>query len=498
MSSVTSQPPVSQSIEHFTLRDLVRPLFRYHRVFAGCFAVVFVLAMAFLMTRPKQYQSHMTVLVSRERLDPIVSTEVVSSSGSGVAPVTEEEINSEAELLRSRDVLEQVVRANNLQNARPGFLARLFPAVGENVRIDRAVQQLSKNLDIKITPKSDVLDVSYASTDPKVTYSVLNSLGEFYVQKHVAVRRAPGTYDFFAAETQRYQDAMNLAEQKLREFDQNQGLAAPDLQREGMTAQVTNAIGQKHVIEQAIAADASRMKVDQQGLQSTPARSVTAHSTTPPTMLLQQLGADLLKAQTKRTELAAKYNADYPLVQEADQELAQGQEAFDRAQKTNYVSETTDRDPTYELWRSDLARSQADLAAQQASLSVLDRSIVDMRAQMVALDNAALTVKALQRDAKANEDNYLMYLSKREQERASDALDRIRVGNVAIVAPPAIPALPEMPAVPAGLLAFALATLVSLVVTYTSAYLDPSFHAPEDISEMLGVSNVISISCKAA
>ena len=55
-----------------------------------------------------------------------------------------------------------------------------------------------------------------------------------------------------------------------------------------------------------------------------------------------------------------------------------------------------------------------------------------------------------------------------------------------------------MPAVPAGLLAFALATLVSLVVTYTSAYLDPSFHAPEDISEMLGVSNVISISCKAA
>jgi hypothetical protein len=41
-----------------------------------------------------------------------------------------------------------------------------------------------------------------------------------------------------------------------------------------------------------------------------------------------------------------------------------------------------------------------------------------------------------------NEDSYLLYVSKREEERASDALDQKRIANVAIAVPPAIPTLP--------------------------------------------------------
>ena len=38
--------------------------------------------------------------------------------------------------------------------------------------------------------------------------------------------------------------------------------------------------------------------------------------------------------------------------------------------------------------------------------------------------------------------NYLLYLSKREQERTSDALDEKRISNVAIAVPPVLPILP--------------------------------------------------------
>ena len=65
-----------------------------------------------------------------------------------------------------------------------------------------------------------------------------------------------------------------------------------------------------------------------------------------------------------------------------------------------------------------------------------------MQLQMVDLDQRALKQADLLRDTKANEDNYLLYLSKREQERASDALDQKRIANVAIAVPPVIPALP--------------------------------------------------------
>ena len=57
----------------------------------------------------------------------------------------------------------------------------------------------------------------------------------------------------------------------------------------------------------------------------------------------------MLAAQLKRTQLAMKYDPSYPLVQEADQEVAQTQAAIAEAEKAQYMNQTTDRDPTYEL-----------------------------------------------------------------------------------------------------------------------------------------------------
>ena len=87
-------------------------------------------------------------------------------------------------------------------------------------------------------------------------------------------------------------------------------------------------------------------------------------------------------------------------------------------------TKTTDRDPTFELLREDLAKNEADLAAQQASLAANRHGIDSMQSQMVNLGSQSLQQADLQREAKANEQNYLLYLSKREQERTSSALDK--------------------------------------------------------------------------
>ena len=91
--------------------------------------------------------------------------------------------------------------------------------------------------------------------------------------------------------------------------------------------------------------------------------------TNPSTDLLQNLQAALLAAQVKRTQLLLKYEPTYPLVQEMDQEIAQTKSAIDAAQKSAYLTQTTDRDPTYELLREDLAKTAADLASQRATAS---------------------------------------------------------------------------------------------------------------------------------
>jgi uncharacterized protein involved in exopolysaccharide biosynthesis len=193
-----------------------------------------------------------------------------------------------------------------------------------------------------------------------------------------------------------------------------------------------------------------------------------------------------------------KYDDNYPLVKEADQELALARSAFEKAQSTKYVTENTNADATFELLREDLAKSQSDLAAQRARLAANKASIDSMQSQMVRIAEAGLDQSDLLRDQKANEENFLLYLSKREQERTSDALDKTRIENVAIATPPSIPVLPILSPAMVILLALIAALLVSTAWIYLMDYMDSSFHTPAQVIDIMGIPVVIAVSKKTA
>ncbi len=484
------------------LSDLVIPLLRFKKLLIGLFLFVFLASLAYLLTRQKHFESHMKVLVNRDRVDPVVSAEATLASGAPKAPVTEEEINSEVELMRSQDLLLQVVRANNLQHqpVKKGLLSGLFAAVlqPDAVREDLAVRSLTKALDIKGVPKSNIIDVSYTSSDAHQTFAVLNSLADLYVQKHIAIQRPPGAYEFFSRETDRFKNQLASSEQKLRDFGDSGRLAAPDLQRTALATQLASAIGQQHSYQQQMAADTQRISNDLAHLKRTSDRISTVRTVTPPSLLIQQLGGEVLKARMKRTELNLKYKPDYPLVRAADEELAAAQTAYDEAQKAQYVSESTDNDPIHEFLRQDVAKAQSDLSAQSGASAAAQAGIASLQTQMQDLDSAVIQQGDLARNVKADEQNVLLYQDKREQERVSDTLDRIRIGNVAIAVPPTVPALPVSPGFPAPLLAFAIAASLALVFTYCRAYFDPFIHEPDDLAEMPGIPVVITIPNKQA
>ncbi|MGO9338921.1 MAG: GumC family protein [Terracidiphilus sp.] len=481
-----------------SLRELVAPLFRRKGLLIATFLSILGIVILAGLLVPPSYKSQMAVLVNRERLDPLVTTEATTQMNSNAAnPVTVEEINSEAELILSQDVLKKVVIATGL-NSKQSSLDWFFPKKSEEERAERAVKGLAKQLKIKNATNSNLINISYSSTDPQLSYAVLNSLGKFYVEKHVEVHRPPGSFQFFAKETQKYHDALQNSEQNLKSFSHREGVAAPDIERTDLAITIATSIGQLHTAEQAVAADEERIRSDEAHLKQTPQRLPTQEASNPADKLLEELGASLLAAQTKRSQLALKYDPSYPLVQEADQEIDQTKAAIVEAEKTRYVTQNTDVDPTYELLREDLAKTEADRAAQTATATAAKHSIESMQTQMVNLDQQALTQQDLLREEKANEDNYLLYLGKREQERTSDALDNTRIANVAIAVPPAIPVLPVYSFRMVILVAFGLAILMSIGTAYTFDYFDSSFHTPAQVIEMMGIPVVIAVSKKTA
>jgi uncharacterized protein involved in exopolysaccharide biosynthesis len=111
-----------------TLRDIATPLFRHLKLVLLTFLGFLLATVLGIILLPNDYEAKMKILVKRDRVDQAVSPgrdAVVSNPGG----VTEEELNSEVELLKSRDLLEKVVVTCHLQGLPSGFFwNRLLPA----------------------------------------------------------------------------------------------------------------------------------------------------------------------------------------------------------------------------------------------------------------------------------------------------------------------------------------------------------------------------------
>src|SRR5580704_14903048 len=124
-----------QTALSFTLRDALAPVFRHRRMASLIFLGVFAGAVISLLAAPKKYEAEMKILVNRDRVDAVVTPD----PGAPVAvqsaeEVTDEDLNSEVELLKGRDLLEQVVRTSGLATSNDSKWARTTDWVGDKLR----------------------------------------------------------------------------------------------------------------------------------------------------------------------------------------------------------------------------------------------------------------------------------------------------------------------------------------------------------------------------
>jgi uncharacterized protein involved in exopolysaccharide biosynthesis len=481
-------------------RDWIAVVFRHRLLVLASFCGVFLGAILFAwLWANNYYESSMQILVEQDRSDPAISS-VRNAAILTNEQVTPDQINSEVVLIQGGDMLGTVVTTCGLdRKSLFDFLLTKDPAQRERIKVAKAAKRLAGALSVEVEKNADVIAVRYGSTGaPETPHCVLSTLGKLYLEKHLQLRRPNGTTDFFARETAKYHQALEQAEQRLTSFGLKEGVVAPDVQRTDMAQQVVDSVSALHQTEQTIAGEEQRIAEAQRQLEATAARSTTQEVTNSADTLLQQLDGNLLSARIKRTQLLLKYEPSYPLVQEADREIAQTEAAIAEAQKTEYVNHTTDRDPAYELLREDMAKTKVDLASERATAAALRHSIQSMQRQMVDLDQKAVRQSDLIREAKADESNYLLYLDKREQERTSDALDKKRIANVVIAVPASLPALPAHNPWAVVLVGFWLAIFVSIAVAFAAEYLDPSFQSPAEVANLLKLPVLASVPRQAA
>lgn len=501
MGNLTTKKAPAGEIRQLTVRDMLAPLFRKKQVVLATFFAIVAVAILMAWRGASYYASTMQVVVERERSEPTVTPQQVSIQATNKV-ITTDDVASEVALLQGQDMLREVVQTCKLDETHASFwdpFDSRDPEVKKAAVLESATRRLAGNLKVEAQKTSHVIDLSYGSVgSPETPACVLQTLGKLYLEKHLRLQRPAGAFDFFSQETDKYQQALAESEHRLVDFSKAAGIAAPDILRTDMAQQLIAAQANLYHTHQAIAADKQRIENIKEQMAVTPARSSTIEASIAANLLLDQLQSTLLAAQLKRTQLVMKYDPSYPLVKEVEEEIAQTKVAIASAEEAKYVNKTTDRDPTFEYLRQDQARTEADLASEEATASALVSTIRGMQSEMVSLDLKAVQQAQLLREAKANESNYLLYLNKREQERTSDALDQKRIANVAIAVPAYVPVLPEHSPFKVMLLGFLCAVLGGIGAGYLAELMDPSFRTPAEVAEFLNISVVTSVPRQAA
>jgi uncharacterized protein involved in exopolysaccharide biosynthesis len=470
---------------NLSLRDLLVVGFRHKRTAMLCFFGILLGTILFVTFGAARYTATTKFLVDRERMDPVVSPETTNPVMMRT-PVTEEELNSEIELLQSRDVLRQVVLACGLNSRKSLSEYVLGPATPE-VRIEKATDRLSSALDIAAGKKSDLIEVSYTSDSAQLSAHVLQALGDAYIQKHSAVHTPPGQAQFFDKETARYKSNLADAEEQLKQFSSEQNGVAPTVARDLFLQKLTEFHLSLQQTRALLASTEERIKTLQKQAGITPERLTTEMKSEDDAQVLQGLKNTLMTLELKRTELLTKYQPSYPLVAEADKEITDTKASIAAEEAKPNKSETTDRNPTYAWVDAELAKAKADYAGLKAQEAAMQAIVEKYETQARDLEQKGLIEQDLVRNYKAEEENYLLYLRKREEARMTDALDSTRIVNVAVAETPIAPSLPAH-SVPFFLLVGTLiAGTVSVGAVFIQEYLDPSFRTPTEVAEELNI-----------
>jgi uncharacterized protein involved in exopolysaccharide biosynthesis len=477
--------PPSSRPQRSGVRDVIAVPFRHRRLVITTFLAVIVgLSLAALLW-PEKYQSELKILVKRDRVNDVVSSG--TDQPMRVAPLTDQEVNSEVDLLSSQELRQKVVTTLELHKERPTtwwnrWKEQTFPLT-EQERVARATVALDQNLNIDPPNRSNLIRITYASSDPQLSAAVLNTLGALYLQKHLEVHRQPGSVEFFKAETERHRQDLERARLRLSEFNRQGAVVSPQLEKDNVLLKAAEFAGAQQETAAAIAASEQRIKELHAQARTVPERTVKEIRT--PATLLASLNTTLYELELKRTQLLQKFAPTYRQVREVDEQIAATRSSISAVKKDPLREETTDANPIYAWVTSELAKERAQLQALRARQASIRRTVSTYRDEAQVLDEKGLQQQSLLQAVKVAEESHLLSLKKQEESRVAEELDKQRIANVAIAQAAIIPALPASSTGLRLMLAFLIASILSVGVAFVSDLFDPSFRTPQEAEATL-------------
>jgi len=492
-----------------SLRDIYYVIFRQKWKILLFFlaTVLTVTAGTFLVPKIYRSESQLLVRLGRESvsLDPTATTGPVIS----VAQSRENEIKSELEILKSRDLIEKVVDAigpslllyppkESKENLRPPSERRwsLFdssPLGNPLTDREKAILLVTKKLEIEVLKNTNIISIAYEAENRTLAQETIEKLIGFYLEKHINVHRTQGSYEFFDQQTDQIRNHLAKTEEDLRQLKNKTGIASLGEQRSVLFKRTGDL--QQQVAETEAALVASRAKVEaiQKNLADVPETLVTQESSGHQNQAADLMRARLYELQIREQDLLIRYGEKNKLIQDVRRQIAEARAILDKEEPTR-TQVTRGLNEAHIRLEGDLLSEKATLSSLQEKAKEQRAQLASARAELKPINDQETQMAQVQRDASIQEANYRKYDEKLEQARIDHALEMGKISNISVVQPATYPLKPVRPR---KLLNLALGLFLGLFgglgLAFFSETMDHTFKKPEDIEERLKLPTLATI-----
>lgn len=450
----------SSTKQDFSVLDLIRA-FRRHKttlliVFCGMALVVF----AAVLCKPRKYSSEAKLLlrVGRETatLDPTATLGEVMP----VSRNSQNEINSVLQVLRSRDLIEQVVerigaeRLLEAETSQPWALTALIsdgvssikslvkgfmdgkPA-GQAVdatmalRIE-AADLLAGNVQVSAPQESTVVSIYATALSPPMAQEIAEVWTEVFLAEHLRLTNTEGSRDFFVEQCQLLGSDLKAAQEQLREVKDNSHVATVEGQKNLLEA-LKSEVDIEHFrnARQIRATEARRADLEM-SLRDLPAVVLAQRIDGSGNNAHDGMRQQLYELEIRERELLERYTPGHPLVKAIRNQVAEVRRILDRQddseQQTTYAA-----NPAKDALQLELIQIEAQLAALHASADSLAQQQTDIQQRFRELNAYALNIQDMERQVKMLDTSYRLYAEKSEQARINEAMASQRITSVRVM-----------------------------------------------------------------
>lgn len=474
------EPEMDAGGPTLSLQSVIEACFRHKRRFCVVLAVVAAITAGALLLIPKRYQASMQLVVLKARQYAVVTSDA-DQPREDVTSVTDNDVNSQAELLRSHDVLDAA-------------LNQMGYAGGSAATRDKAMESLTQRLDVAPVRQSAVMNVTYTDVSPEKARQGLQAIANSFVARELVLLRPSVGQVVFDGLVSNAGGQLAGAQARFAEFKVKHGIASLAQDETGLVQQVREAGAQADGLASDLTAEQHRLQSTQQQLGTHPDRIVTVNKSVPNQQAVQELSAKLVDLQNKRTGLLTGYMPNDRFVLEVDQQIQTTRDALVQLKAANASEETTDINPLHQELTADVTRSSIATVALAAKRRAVEGKRDAYLGKLNSLEQHGAEYEALQHEVAEAQTNYDVAVHKRDAARVEDVLDRDRLLNVAFAARPSASSVPVQPRpklyLALGLFAASFFGIGSCALTELSR---DTVYTPAELDALTGVMTVAVI-----